>query len=1229
MNSRFKIRTSSINFSLLPQLSSQHPIHCFIENTDEKENNTLYIITVYGIDTYGILSHIVGAISLQGIEIISGHSQFTIHDGKNIFYNEFLVDTGKTSSDTWTETLKSLILTQGSLICNGHRTDALQTILEYIAEDYQKHPPSHEPIIDISINESKALPHIQNLLEVSVEGQDMRYLLYMLSLALEREKLMIHTFSVETHDSHIQDYFLVEPQSLENMDYAQLRLKLLLTVQFAYYLKLSANPYKALLRFQKIIGDTTITHGEDIKKIILQQTELTSFFAQMFGSSDFLWEDFIKINSQETIKAISSMHTKDKPVAADIGLHPSEYESHCDEICKKHKSFEKQIQALNSFKDSQNYFIDLDIFLHHHNDFKELGYRLSKLARTVVKKAVDIIYTSLTKTYGTPRSVAGMETHWAICGLGALGGEALGYASDIEIMMIYEDAGNTDGKTSIPNREFFSKMLQMLYKNISSKQEGFFHIDTRLRPYGNAGPLAVRLDNFLKYYDTQGEAHSVEKLALSRMKYVAGSPEFAERVLSLKDKLLYSPNSIHWDEVFELRKSQFTSKVKPNSRNAKFSLGALVDVEYNIQMLQVKHGATYPKLRQANVHNVMTCLEEVGEISNKEYNRIISAYSFFRLLVNALRLRRGHANDLTLPAENTWELEHLARRMSYVSKEIHAGRKLIADFDDYSTQVYEFVKKHLGSSATPAKNMSPAAIVFSENLEDISPVLHIFKNKEQAFTIIQDCSYKHLKNEEILQMFSRILLLAWHSLEQSGDSDRVLRDFSRIIKNISSEKENEETIIFEFYQSLLKQPTRLDILLQIIISSRYLSEEIIKNPAVIDFICDAEIVQKRKTYDSYNEELSQIIEQTLKQGNTDSYNNSLKNNQENQHEEFVMQSLRSFKKRETLRIITRDICLASPFENIVKEISYLARAIVNNALTSVLKQYNYLNNKIPIAVLAFGKLGSVELNYSSDIDLLCIYDESSVKEINAIQIFKSMLKHIHTYTEDGKLYRIDLRLRPFGSASSIAQKLSYIKNYYHNDAQLWELQAALKLGYVAGNQPLATNCLTEIHQALIFRIKKFSLRQIAENISQLRQKSVEEYTKNIDETFEIKNSWGGLRDIEFSIQMLQLIHINSISRVPDTIGAVRILQNASTFSAEKAENIINNYRFLRRVEHFLQVYDDRQLHAIPLQDNTFMKRLTWLMTKKQDIQAFIHQLLEIKKQSHALYTETIEQYKQQ
>ncbi len=683
-----------------PVLTHVNPIHCSINSYTEDTESSRYVINVCGIDIYGVLSHIVGTMSLQKLNILSASSESFSYQDTLVFDNKFIVESGNVYTDTWQKNIHKFILKQGMLIYAQKRSKALENILEHISTDYAKNAQAiaHPPIIDIHIKPLITENEFHTF-EITIEGKDSPYLLYMLTSAFEQQKLNILSFSIKTHKSHVEDIFILQAiEKNSQIDERELRMKLMLTVQLTYYIRFAANPYKAMIRFQEILACSVFKNKHDDPcTLMIQNDEIPSFFAKILGSGDYLWEDFIRTNSEETIKTLAdASHKKRKK---DIGIHPAQYEYALRTKLHNISSFEEKITILNAFKDTQSYLIDLDVLLRYKKNFRELSYRLSELARVVIKQAAYIIYDRLVTLHDIPSTSEGIPVPWLLCGLGKFGGSALGYASDIEIMLIYNDADSID---TMSNKRFFENMIQLLCKNIYSKRNGIFHIDVRLRPYGSVGPLATRLDNFIEYYSENGKSHSIERLALCRMHPVAGSDAMTQRVCAIRDMLLYKPKSIQRKEIFTLRKNQLKLKVKPHTRNAKFSLGALVDVEYNIQILQVEYGINHIELRNPSIHNALLCLKEIGEISKKECAMMINSYDFFRTLINALRLRRGNALDLTLPQEESWELEHLARRMDYTNTEISAGRQLLADFDMHSKNTYNFIKQHLGLAAIPA-----------------------------------------------------------------------------------------------------------------------------------------------------------------------------------------------------------------------------------------------------------------------------------------------------------------------------------------------------------------------------------------------------------------------------------------------------------------------------------------------------------------------------------------------
>ena len=208
-------------------VSKKTPIHCFIKPCEQGNNADPYIVIVYGIDIYGILSHIVGAMSLQQIEICSAISKNYMQDDTRMFYNEFIVDAHNAYTDSWQSDVVDFIHSQGVLLYANKRTQASSHILEHIAEDYAKNVTTlgHPPIIDMHIGDSSD----NGTFEIQIEGRDSRYLLYMLSMALEQQCLFVNSFSITTVQSHIRDTFIVQPYENTVIEKLQLRVKLVLT----------------------------------------------------------------------------------------------------------------------------------------------------------------------------------------------------------------------------------------------------------------------------------------------------------------------------------------------------------------------------------------------------------------------------------------------------------------------------------------------------------------------------------------------------------------------------------------------------------------------------------------------------------------------------------------------------------------------------------------------------------------------------------------------------------------------------------------------------------------------------------------------------------------------------------------------------------------------------------------------------------------------------------------
>jgi glutamate-ammonia-ligase adenylyltransferase len=261
--------------------------------------------------------------------------------------------------------------------------------------------------------------------------------------------------------------------------------------------------------------------------------------------------------------------------------------------------------------------------------------------------------------------VDGQPCTFALFGLGKLGGRELGYASDLEMLCVYSGQGQTSGPQQIAVSQYAELLVQQLLELIVARRSGTFEIDLRLRPFGSKGPLATSLDAFREYYRHGGQAAPFERQALIKLRGVAGAPALRQAVETLRDAFVYSAEPFALENAVQLRQRQRHELVAPGAVDVKYSQGGLVDIEYTVQYLQLRHGATIPALRTPHTLTAMQALYQADIISATVYQTLHNAYVFLRHLIDALRLASGQAHDLVLPAADTDAFIFLARRMGY------------------------------------------------------------------------------------------------------------------------------------------------------------------------------------------------------------------------------------------------------------------------------------------------------------------------------------------------------------------------------------------------------------------------------------------------------------------------------------------------------------------------------------------------------------------------------------
>lgn len=665
------------HIQLMKKLSHEN----LVELQVQKLSRNRYELTLTGFNLMGGLSVVCGLLFVYGFNIESGvafsnlelspqnevigHTCAEESKLKNIWVFQLESPPETVQTEVWkryAQDLESLM----SEIKQGNLSQVQGELAKKVARALQKAPALTEVLYPVEIGvDNEASPHSTVL---SIESEDTLGFMYELSNALSLSGIHIGRVLLKSVENTVHDTIFVTSAEGEKItdpkQQEQLRAAIVLIKHFTHLLPLSPNPEAALLHFREFVAHLFDQPDWVREFSSLENREVLDALAKLLGVSDFLWEDFLRLQHTNLFPVIQDAQglkvSKSKQQLMTELKSELEQESEADR-----ESTELQREVLNGFKDREMFRIDMRHILNEITEFGEFSAELSDLAETVIEVASQLCLEQLFAKYGTPMLESGEPCEYAVCALGKCGGRELGFASDIELMFLYEGNGKTSGPKKISNQEFFQHWVEMFKQMIRARQEGIFQLDLRLRPYGKAGSLAVSLEAFEKYFSSDGPAWPYERQALVKLRPISGAENFCQQIVDLRDSLIYHGPKFDATAMRAMREKQVRQLVKGGTLNAKLSPGGLVDVEYLIQGLQINYGVARKSLRATNTREALKELHETGIISPENFERLKSALFFHRRLIDALRMVRGSAKDLSIPEEETEEFEFLARRLGY------------------------------------------------------------------------------------------------------------------------------------------------------------------------------------------------------------------------------------------------------------------------------------------------------------------------------------------------------------------------------------------------------------------------------------------------------------------------------------------------------------------------------------------------------------------------------------
>ncbi|HNT75480.1 MAG TPA: glutamine synthetase adenylyltransferase [Anaerolineae bacterium] len=633
-------------------------------------------LTVVAYDYLGELSLICGLIFVYGCTIADGNV-FTYEpadpaqrqDARRKIVDVFTVlpEHKAVTADTWQQYHADLAHLL-ALMNEGQRREARGLLAKRWADTLRETPTVAAPLYPIEIQIDNEADPAYTVLHI--DALDTSGFLYEFTNALAYQRVYIARMTVDSAGARVHDVLYVtdanghkitSPEKLH-----QLRVASVLTKHFTHLLPQSPNPETALLHFREFIGQRFQRDDWTDELASLERPEVLNALARLLGVSDFLWEDFLRMqyaNLFPVVRDVDALHTMKSRAQLQAELEAELRPVHDGpQPLSEDAPWRK---TLNAFKDREMFRIDMRHILGHTQEFDEFSEELTALAEVVVNAVYHLCHEDLRAVYGDPCLENGDVSDMTVCALGKCGGYELGFASDIELLFIYSGNGWTTGPTIITTAEFYEKVVQAFVAAIQAKREGIFEIDLQLRPYGKAGSMAVSLDSFQRYFAPEGPAWAYERQALVKLRPIAGNVELGQAITSLRDQFVYTGEPFDATAMRAMRERQIRHLVTGGTFNAKYSPGGLVDLEYVVQGLQIAHGATLPALRQTNTRAALATLAEAGILNEADYTRLRKAHTFLRWLIDGLRMVRGNNKDLSTPPPDSEAFAFLARRLRY------------------------------------------------------------------------------------------------------------------------------------------------------------------------------------------------------------------------------------------------------------------------------------------------------------------------------------------------------------------------------------------------------------------------------------------------------------------------------------------------------------------------------------------------------------------------------------
>jgi len=781
---------------------------------------------------------------------------------------------------------------------------------------------------------------------------------------------------------------------------------------------------------------------------------------------------------------------------------------------------------------------------------------VTHLAEMALDEACRQAFHDLDERHGPPMLASGERAEFWVVGMGKLGARELNVSSDIDLIYVYDEdgetAGNAQGIGKISVQEYFSRAVKALFTLIGEPTEhGFvFRMDLALRPNGNSGPSVVSLGALEEYLLVQGREW--ERFAWMKSRVIAprsalqnGSAAKLRSVILpfvfrryLDYNVFESLRTLHQQIRDHAAKRSAGHPERAN--DVKLSRGGIREIEFTVQLLQVVRGGQFPELRTRPTLDAIQRVAKAGLMPAETALALSQAYVFLRKVEHRVQYLDDQQTHV-LPTQDA-DLQWIASTMGYA-----ASHDFLTDLDAHREVVAHEFDILLGGDRQCKSCETSAA---SERPE-LEAVLDLFQGEARTrLAHWQDSPKVQGLRDDARGRLMRLLQRTAQWLQEGRvEEDAVVRmaDWMEPLMRRES-----------YLAMMLERPAVHERLLRLLGAAKWPARYLVQHPGVIDELANGDVLQQRFVAQDFESEL-QARRAALKR--------TLEDDEEN-----LLNLLRRAHHAEVFRTLARDVEGRLTVEQVADDLSAMADAVLRITAEWCWSCLKNRHREEPLfGIVAYGKLGGKELGYGSDLDIVFVYEDADERAPEVYGAFvRKLINWFTVKTSEGDLFEIDTALRPNGSSGLLVTTFAAFEDYQQqrgsNTAWTWEHQAMTRARFVMGDEAMASR-FDQVRRSVISAPRDEA--SLKSEIVTMRNRVRTAHTIKPD-LFDVKHSPGGMVDAEFAVQYLVLMHARAHPEMADNVGNIALLQRAEVaglLSKHVGVKASAAYRELRRVQH--------------------------------------------------------------